>query len=238
MRLKDKNIMIIGAGSDLGQAMIPALLEQGANLFLTSRNNLNIQKSKSVSSCIADPKNLNSMQEAAQRMTEQFGAIDAMIYLPGIIHHVPIDEMTEETWNDVLLVNLTGCFHACKAVVPFMKQKRSGRIILISSIGARTGRPVGCNYSASKAGMIGMTMSLAVELAPFGITVNCIAPGPLRGRLLDSMEPENRERVQKSILLGRIGEPNDVIPGIIYLASEEAAWITGEVLDINGGAFI
>lgn len=238
MRLKNKNIMIVGAGSEMGQMLVTAMLEQGANLFLTSRTNLKTEYKGVVFFQKADPKESKSMQEAAECMAEKMGSIDGMVYLPGVIRHLSVDEMSDNAWDEVLCVNLTGCFYACKAVVPFMKCNKGGHIVLISSVGGRTGRPVGCNYSASKAGMIGMTMSLAVELAQYGITVNGIAPGPLRGRLYDSMDEERKNAVQRGIPLGRIGKIEDVIPGIIYLISDEASWVTGEILDINGGIYM
>lgn len=238
MRLKNKNIMIVGAGSEMGHTLIMAMLKQGANLFLTSRTDLKYEYETGVFFCKADPKNGASMREAAETMEQTLGSIDGMVYLPGIIRHLCIDEMSDKDWDDVINVNLTGCFYACRAVVPFMKHNKGGHIVLVSSIGGRTGRPVGCNYSASKAGIVGMTMSLAMELASYGITVNGVAPGPLHGRLFDSMSEERKIGVQRSIPLGRIGRFEDIIPGIVYLISDEASWITGEVLDINGGSYM
>ncbi len=162
-----------------------------------------------------------------------------MINCAGVLKPAPIEQLDLNAWQNVIDVNLGGCFHACKAVTPIMKKQKSGRIINVSSLGGRTGRPgVGVNYAASKAGMIGLTQALAIELAPDNITVNAVAPGPLKGRMFSSLAEETQERLQSSIPLGRVGEMDEVASAILFLAGKDAGWITGEVLDINGGAFI
>jgi Dehydrogenases with different specificities (related to short-chain alcohol dehydrogenases) len=120
-----------------------------------------------------------------------------------------------------------------------MKEQKYGRIVNVASVGGRTGRPgVGVNYAASKAGIIGLTQTLARELAPWNITANAVAPGPLKGRLFLGMAPELIENLEKGIPLGRVGEMDEVAYALLYLASDEASWTTGEVLDVNGGAYI
>ena len=144
--------------------------------------------------------------------------------------------MSDEDWQAVIDVNLTGVFHSVKSVVPIMKKQRQGHIVLISSIGGRTGRPgVGVNYAASKAGVNGMAMNLAYALGPWNINVNSIAPGPLKGRMFLTMKPEQVEKLSSGCPLGRIGEMSDIAAAIAYLGSDEASWTTGEVLDVNGG---
>ena len=127
-------------------------------------------------------------------------------------------------------------FHSVKAVVPGMKEQGYGRIVLVSSLGGRTGRPgVGVNYAASKAGVVGMTMLLGYELGPWNITVNSVAPGPLKGKMFSSMTKENIERLQSGTRIPRLGEMDEIAAAIAFLASDESGWTTGEVLDINGG---
>jgi NAD(P)-dependent dehydrogenase (short-subunit alcohol dehydrogenase family) len=147
--------------------------------------------------------------------------------------------MTLDDWRWVLDINLTGTFTACKAVVPKMRKAGGGRIVAISSVGGRTGRPrVGVNYAASKAGVDGLVMCLARELGTFNITVNSIAPGPLAGRMTASMPPDDVKRLIGTACIERLGRPDDIASAAVYLASDEAGWVTGEVLDVNGGVYI
>ena len=132
-------------------------------------------------------------------------------------------------------VNLGGVFRTCKAVVPGMKARKYGRIVIISSIGGRTGRNVGVNYAASKAGVNGMAINLGYMLAPWNITVNSVAPGPLKGKMFSSMPQAQQDGLAAGIPLGRIGELSDIAAAVAYLGSDDAAWTTGEVLDVNGG---
>lgn len=159
-----------------------------------------------------------------------------MVTTAGILRHHPIDELTEDDWKDVIDINLTGTYHSVKSLIGHMKERRYGRIVLISSIGGRTGRPgVGVNYAAAKGGIVGMTQLLGFELGPWNITVNCVAPGPIGGGMFASLPAENREKLLQGIRLGRIGTFEDVASAIAYLGSDDASWTTGEVLDVNGG---
>ena len=162
--------------------------------------------------------------------------LDTLVATAGIIRHCPIDEMTEAQWQDVVDINLTGVFHAVKSVVPSMKERKYGHIVVISSIGGRTGRPgVGVNYAATKAGVNGLVMCLGYELGPWQITVNSVAPGPLKGKMFAGMTQDRIESLSAGIRLQRMGELSDVAAAIAYLGSDDAAWTTGEVLDVNGG---
>lgn len=153
-----------------------------------------------------------------------------------ILRHFPIDELTEEQWQDVIDINLTGVYHSVKAAVPYMKEQKYGRVVLISSIGGRTGRPgVGVNYAAAKAGVNGMAMCLGYELGPWNITVNSVAPGPLKGKMFLSLSQDKVDKLSAGVRIPRLGELDDIAAAIAYLGSDDASWTTGEVLDVNGG---
>nr|WP_312579486.1 SDR family NAD(P)-dependent oxidoreductase [Sedimentibacter sp.] len=247
IRIKDKIAIIVGGGSDIATATGKKFVEEGACIVLVdySQSSLNrvIEayegKKDKVRTFIADVRNYEQLKESIDYTLKEFGKIDIIVNCAGIINHKPIEEMSSDDWQSVIDINLTGIFNACKAVTPTMKGQNYGRIVNISSVGGRTGRPgVGVNYAASKAGTIGLTQTLAKELAPWRITVNTVAPGPLNGRMFLTMAPELIENLKNGIPLGRVGEMDEIAYAVLYLASDEAAWTTGEVLDVNGGVFI
>ena len=247
MRLKNKIALFIGGTSDMAITTTLKFVEEGAIVVLSDhdQNSLkNVNDKFVVNNCkireyFADVRDYEQIEEVVSKTLAEFGRIDILVDFAGIQIHKPIDEMTIDEWQKVINVDLTGVFNSCKAVVPSMKEHRYGRIVNISSIGGRTGRPgVGVNYAAAKAGVIGLTQTLAKELAPWAITVNAIAPGPLKGRMFFSMKKYLVDELQKNIPLGRVGEMDEIAWAIVYLASDEASWTTGAVLDINGGALI
>jgi len=247
MRLKNKVAVFVGGGSDIALAAGKLFAKEGASILLADYSQPDLERvateyagiSAAVRTHVADVRNLADMEAAMRCAHEAFGRVDIVVNCAGIILHKPIDEMTPDEWQRVLDVNLTGAFNACKAAVPYMKEQKYGRIVNVASVGGRTGRPgVGVNYAASKAGIIGLTQTLARELAPWNITANAVAPGPLKGRLFLGMAPELIENLEKGIPLGRVGEMDEVAYALLYLASDEASWTTGEVLDVNGGAYI
>lgn len=237
--------VIIGGASDLATATGKRILDQGGTVILIHHNQQALDRvlpnydGSAVDIYIADVTNFTALTDIFDSIVKTHGRVDVMINCAGVLQPAPIEQLSLEAWQKVIDVNLTGAFHACKAVAPIMQQQCSGRIINISSLGGRTGRPgVGVNYAASKAGMIGLTQALAVEMAPYGITVNAIAPGPLKGRMFSSLPDSTQKRLQSNIPLGRVGEMDEVAGAILFLAGGDGGWITGEVLDINGGAFI
>ena len=245
-RFEGKNVLMTGAG-DMGIAAAERLLEEGANLVLADYSQtaldeaINTLKAKNVDltnmrTCICNVRDVDDCYKMSAYANDQFGGIDVLVTTAGILKHSPVDEMPEEDWDNVLGVNLTGTFHAVKTTVPYMKKKNYGRIVLISSLGGRRGRPgVAVNYAASKAGVVGLTMALAQELCEWKITVTSIAPGPLMGKMAASQSHETKAKLHNGIPLGRIGELDEIAAAIAYLGSDESAWTTGEVLDINGG---
>jgi len=246
MRLKDKVALITGGGGDIAVAVAHKFIQHGAKVILfdisddllaSAERNLNA--AGAVMTVRGDVCSLTDMQRAVALGEREYGGIGILVPCAGVIRHAPIDELSLEDWQWVLGINLTGTFVACKAVVPGMKERSWGRIVTISSVGGRTGRPkVGVNYAASKAGVNGLTMCLARELGPFNITANAICPGPLAGRMTESMPPGDLERLISTACIARLGRPDDIANAALYLASDEAEWVTGEVMDVNGGVYI
>ncbi len=244
-RYDRKVVVIVGAG-DLAMAVGKRILSEGGKIAFVDSAEESLQTAEmemteagfineNVMSVSCDVRDQSECDQAVRTVLDAWGKIDTMVETAGIIRHRPIDEMTEEEWQSVIDINLTGVFHFCKAVIPTMKENEYGHIVIISSIGGRTGRDVGCNYAASKAGVNGMAINLGYCLAPWNITVNTVAPGPLRGRMFSSMSQERQNALAAGIPLGRVGELDDAAAAVAYLGSDDAAWVTGEVLDCNGG---
>jgi len=179
------------------------------------------------------------VQAAVDKAVEHFGRIDVLVNCAGIIKHLPIERMSLEDFESVLRVNLTGIFLCCRAVVPVMKKQGKGKIVNMASIGGRTGRPgAGVNYAAPKAGVIGLTQTLAREAGPAGIYVNAIAPGPILTELTKQVGPEVFAKWNAGRAVTKDGLPEDVAAAALFLASDQSDWITGATLDINGGILI
>ncbi|WP_434310224.1 SDR family NAD(P)-dependent oxidoreductase [Hominifimenecus sp. rT4P-3] len=245
--LKGKTVWMTGGGGDLATSAAKLFLQEGACVVLTVSSEEKIpltrERYPEAADCLevvkGDVRILEEMEAAAKRTVERFGSLDILVTCAGAIRHAPIDEMSMKDWQDIVDINLTGTFCACKAAVPFMKRQGGGRIVNVSSIAGRTGRPGnGVNYAASKAGVDGLTKLLAAQLAPFHINVNGVAPGPMKGSMFQRMTPEQQAASGKNVPLGRIGELEEVAWAIRYLVSEEAAWITGAILDVNGGMYM
>jgi NAD(P)-dependent dehydrogenase (short-subunit alcohol dehydrogenase family) len=245
--LKDKVCLITGAARGLGEAIARRFLDAGARLMLCDLNGEAAQKLASS----LDPSGRRALaqrvdvtaegevQAVVDKAVEHFGRIDVLVNCAGIIKHGPIEQMSLEAFESVLRVNLTGIFLFCRAVVPVMKKQGKGKIVNMASIGGRTGRPgVGVNYAASKAGVIGLTQTLAREAGPAGIYVNAIAPGPILTELTRQVGPEVFAKWNAGRAVNKDGLPQDVAAAALFLASDQSDWITGATLDINGGILI
>ena len=245
MRLINKVALVTGGGGDVAVSIATKFIENGAKVVLFDLNEdllraaaTRINAGDALRTVTGDVCSLKDQERAVNVAVNQYGGLDILVPCAGVIKHLPIEEMSLADWQWVVDVNLTGSFIACKAAVPLLKKRGSGRIVMISSVGGRTGRTVGVNYAASKAGLNGLTMCLAKELGANNITVNSICPGPLAGRMTESMPPENLKVLISTACIGRLGRPDDVANATLYLSSDEADWVTGEILDVNGGVYI
>ncbi len=242
MELKDLVAVVTGGAKGIGKTIGERFLAEGAKVALwdidPSLVTLTAQ-SLDPSEKRAQPFKVDVTKEAVEEMVNRFGRIDVLVNNAGISRHKAIEEMTLEIFESVIRVNLTGTFLCCRAVTPVMKKQGRGKIVNIASLGGRTGRPgVGVNYAASKAGVIGLTQTLARELGPLGIYVNAIAPGPILTEQTRQYPPEVFATWNVGRAIQKDGLPEDVAEAAIFLASRRSDWITGVTLDVNGGILI
>lgn len=247
MNLVNKIAIVTGAGRGIGKAIAIALAREGANIIALD---IDIQTAKEVAKEIesldrqalairvdvSDSKEVNRM---VQSVLKKFKRVDILVNNAAIIRRGSIEDLTEEDWDRVIDVNLKGAFNCMKAVVGIMKKQKYGKIINISSIAGKTGdfTAAPC-YGASKAGMSCLGKSLARELASYNINVNVVAPHAIKTDLSKEWSEEKRKSIIADIPLGRMGEPEDVAEAVVFLVSDKAKFITGEVLDVNGGCLM
>jgi 3-oxoacyl-[acyl-carrier protein] reductase len=238
--LSGKTAIVTGASGGIGSAIACALARQGASVVLsgTRLDALNATAASIGARSSVVPANLAESGEAEaliKAAEKQVGAIDILVHNAGITRDGLVMRMSDEDWSRVLEVNLSAGFRLVRAALRGMMKKRSGRIIGISSVVAATGNPGQVNYAASKAGMIGMMKSLAREVATRGITANCIAPGFIQTDMTETLGEERRKAILAAVPAGRLGTADDVASCAVFLASDEAAYITGQTLHVNGG---
>ena len=238
--LRNKNALVTGASGGIGGAVARNLHEQGACVTLSGTRKVALEELANelgerthVAACnLVDneaPANLIKTAETAM------GGVDILINNAGQTRDNLALRMKDHDWHDLLELNLTSAFKLSRAALRGMLKKRWGRIINVSSIVAVTGNPGQANYSAAKAGLIGLTKSLAAETATRGITVNAVAPGMINTPMTQALTETQKSALKDQIPTGRLGEPEDIAAGITYLASDEAAYVTGQTLHINGG---
>ncbi|MEL0022068.1 MAG: beta-ketoacyl-ACP reductase, partial [Rickettsiales bacterium] len=223
-----------------GGAIAKALHDAGAAVTLSGTREDALQALAStlgdrafvVPANLSDPASLDSLIGKAE---DAMGAIDILVNNAGLTRDMLSMRLTDEDWQAVLDVNLTASFRLSRGVMRGMMKRRWGRIINITSVVGVTGNPGQANYAASKAGLIGMSKSMAQEVASRGITVNCVAPGMIVTAMTDVLSDDQKSRILQIVPAGRFGEPAEIAAGTLYLASEEAAYVTGQTLHINGG---
>jgi 3-oxoacyl-[acyl-carrier protein] reductase len=244
--LKDKVALITGASQGIGRETALALAKAGAKVAVAARNE------EKLASLVAEITNTggeglatkmdvadqDQVKSAFKRVTEKFGRLDILVNNAAITRDGLALRMKAEDWEAVLRTNLTGAHFCIQQALATMMRARSGRIINISSVVAEMGNAGQANYVASKAGLIGLTKAIAVEIASRNITVNAVAPGFIETPMTDVLSDEVKDELKKRIPLGRMGTPGDVTAAIVFLASDEAAYITGHVLDVNGGLYL
>jgi len=237
--LTNKIAIVTGASRGIGKSIASALSHSGAHVVCVSRNIDDVQlvagSLPDASAVACDVSSADEFNKLVNSTVSEYGIIDILVNNAGITRDGLIMRMKTEDWDTVLAINLTGAFNGIKAVVrPMMKQK-SGRIINISSVVGLTGNAGQANYAASKAGLIGLTKASAKEFASRGITINCIAPGYISTDMTDDLSDAVKEELIKQIPLGRIGKPDDIAHMVLYLSSEEAGYITGQTMTVDGG---
>lgn len=243
MRLKDKIAIITGGAAGIGLATVEAFVKEGAAVALWDvsakgadvADDLSRQGFRVTYTKVTVTDN-DQVLKATEAVTKQFGRIDILINNAGITRDRTLLKMSREEWDNVIGVNLTGVFNCTQAVVPYMKEKNYGRIVSASSNVAIRGNYGQTNYVATKSAIIGMTKVWALELGRYGITANCIAPGFIKTAMTDAMPEEVRKASLAHIPVGRWGEPQDIANGYVYLASDEARFVSGICLTIDGGA--
>jgi 3-oxoacyl-[acyl-carrier protein] reductase len=188
----------------------------------------------------ADVSQLDQAEQLLQQPVEHFGRLDFLICNAGIWEGAPVEAISEELWDKTLEINLKGTWSVCRAAVPLMKQQRFGRIVIVSSTAGQRGEANVSNYAASKGGQISFTKSLAPELGPFGINVNCVAPGWVQTEMTNDALADSAtlESIRRSSPLGRVATPEEIAGPIVFLCSAWANHITGEVLNVNGGSVL
>jgi 3-oxoacyl-[acyl-carrier protein] reductase len=239
--LSGKTALITGASGGIGGAIARRLHAQGATVVLSGTRAAALESLKSeladrahILPCnLADTASVEALPKSAEAAA---GApIDILVNNAGIARDNLFMRMKDDEWDQVIAVNLSAAFRLSRAVLRGMMKKRWGRIVSITSVVGVTGNPGQGNYAAAKAGIVGMSKSLAAEVASRNITVNCVAPGFIATPMTDALTTDQRSAILGRIPAGRMGEPNDIAAAVVYLASEEAAYITGQTLHINGG---
>jgi 3-oxoacyl-[acyl-carrier protein] reductase len=238
--LTGKNALVTGASGGIGAAVARGLYAAGATVALSGTRMEPLQALADelggrayVLAC--NLSDAEAVEGLMKRATEAMGSVDILVNNAGITRDGLMMRMGDEDWLSVIEVNLNSTFRLCRAALRGMMKARWGRIINITSVVAQAGNPGQVNYAAAKAGVAGMSRSLAQEVGSRGITVNCVAPGLVETAMTDKLNDEQRAKILAGVPVGRMGRPEEIAAGVLYLASQEAAYVTGATLDINGG---
>ncbi len=243
MKLAEKVAIVTGSTRGIGQAIAEELARQGAKVVISGRNG---ERAQQVAAAIqeaggeaiavqADVSHMADAQRLVKETLDRWGRIDILINNAGITRDNLLLRMSEEEWDTVLQVNLKGAFNCTKSVTRQMMKQRQGRIINITSVVGQMGNAGQANYAASKAGLIGFTKSVARELASRNITCNAVAPGYIQTDMTAALDDAVKDSLKQQIPLGRLGTPEDVARVVAFLCSDDAAYITGQVINVDGG---
>jgi len=248
MKLKDRVAIVTGGARGIGKAIVQTFVREGAKVALVDIEEIKKLEALKretekmggeVITISCDITKSSDVNEMVGKVQKAFGRVDILVNNAGIIRRGTIETVTEEDWDRVIEVNLKGTFNCSKAVVEIMKQQRYGKIVNVSSIAGKMGDITSApGYGSSKAGMDALAKTLARQLAPYGINVNAVSPHAIETEMSAEWSAERRKGIIASIPLGRLGKPEDVAEAVLFLASDEASFITGEILDVNGGALM
>jgi len=242
--LSGKIAIVTGSGRGIGRAIALALARDGADVVV---DDVNINKAKEVAKeiesiggraliILADVSKKSDVENMVKQTLEEFGKIDILVNNAGVVGPtVPIQELKEEDWDRIINVDLKGTFLCCKAVIPHMISRRSGKIVNVSSIAGKEGNANMTAYCAAKAGVIGFTKALSEEVARYGIRVNCVCPALIETELVEIMGKQQAEYLKSKIPLGRLGKPQEVAELVKFLVSDATDFITGQAYNISGG---
>ena len=247
--LADRVVLVTGGSRGIGKAVVALFASCGAHVVVNyvrdeaaAAETVRMAEGQGIKSLAiqADVSHLDQAEHLVQETVEHFGRLDFLICNAGIWEGAPVEEISEELWNKTLEINLKGTWSVCRAAVPLMKQQRFGRIVVVSSTAGQRGEANVSNYAASKGGQISFTKSLAPELGPFGINVNCVAPGWVQTEMTDDAlaDAATLESIRTNSPLGRVATPEEIAGPIVFLCSTWANHITGEVLNVNGGSVL
>jgi len=255
-KLAGKVAIVTGGASGIGKAITMILSREGASVVVAD---INVQLAEELVSSLkssgngtvatkTDVSKWSDVEKMVKTALDHFGRIDILVNNAGIGRatgslispdHALVENLTEAEWDRVMSVNCKSVFLCCKAVAQKMKQQKYGRIINISSVDGKTGSAGGIHYAASKAGVINLTKSLAKQLAPFNVNVNSVAPGAIIGTMFETAwTEEEKNNDARKTALGRLGKPEEIAEAVLFLASDSANYITGEILDVNGGSYM
>ncbi len=247
MKLKDRVAIVTGAARGIGKAIVWTLRREGAAIALVDIESERLELLKNeiranggrATAISCDITKSSEVREMVSQVQNDFGRVDILVNNAGIIRRGTIETVTEEDWDRVIEVNLKGTFNCSKAVVEIMKRQGYGKIVNVSSIAGKLGDITSApGYGPSKAGVDALMKTLARQLAPYGINVNGVSPHAIETEMSAQWSEQRRKEIIASIPLGRLGKPGDVAEAVLFLVSDEASFITGEILDVNGGALM
>lgn len=243
MNLEGKVALVTGASRGIGKAIAELLVERGATVIGTATSENGAQSidaylgdnGKGLSLNVTDPASIDAV---LKNIADEFGGVDILVNNAGITRDNLLMRMKDDEWTDILDTNLTSIFRMSKAVLRGMMKKRHGRIINIGSVVGTMGNAGQANYAAAKAGVIGFTKSMAREVASRGVTVNTVAPGFIETDMTKALNDEQRSATLAQVPAGRLGDPREIASAVVFLASAEAGYMTGETLHVNGGMYM
>ncbi len=239
-----KVVLISGGSRGIGEATVRAFCAEGyktAFLYNNNTEKAKLLENELGKNCLAlkcDVSNKTDCENAVAAVAKQFGTVDILIHNAGIAQQKLFTDITQTDWSQMLNVHLTGAFYLCQCAAPDMIRKKSGKILTISSMWGQVGASCEVHYSAAKAGLIGFTKAIAKELAPSGITANCICPGAIQTDMLKDFSAEDKAMLCEEIPLARIGTATEVADFLVFLSSDKASYFTGQVFGLNGGMVI